>query len=147
MTMRNLLAVGIFDLFHVGHLRYLQYASRQGGRLVVAVVTDQACQEIKGKRPVIPESQRLEIVQGLSCVAQARLQPTSTEHTSAAALWIEQWQIGHVIAGGGWANSARWERLCAALAEKDISVSFAPATDGISTTQLFEQIRASASRQ
>lgn len=146
MTFHNVLAIGVFDLFHVGHLRYLQFARGMGERLVVAVSTDQISLNVKAKVPVIPETQRLEIVQGLACVTEARLQPCSTELASDAATWIAQWQINHVVAGGGWAGSARWARMTAALAERGISVSFAPAMAELSTSQLIFQIRHGADR-
>lgn len=134
------LAIGVFDLFHVGHLRYLQYASRQCRELIVAVTRDHMASEIKGREPVIPEGQRLEIVQGLGFVAESRLSPSSTEHTDTAAAWISDWNIALVIAGGGWQGSERWRRLEPALANRDISVQFAPHTDAVSTTQIIETV-------
>lgn len=64
------LANGLFDLFHVGHLRYLQGARALADRLVVAVNSD-ASARLQGKgsgRPVIPGAERAEIVAGLACV-------------------------------------------------------------------------------
>ncbi|MBS0345482.1 MAG: adenylyltransferase/cytidyltransferase family protein [Proteobacteria bacterium] len=141
MTPRRVLAVGVFDLFHVGHLRYLQYAREQGRVLVVAVSTDAVSVSAKKKLPIIPELERLEIVRGLGWVDEAALQPCSTEETDAAAVWIASWQIDHVVAGGGWEGSARWARLIPALAQRGISVSFAPETKGLSTTLILERIR------
>ena len=63
------LANGVFDLFHVGHLRYLQAASREAEILVVAVNSDASTQARKGPdRPIIPQAERAEIVCGLACV-------------------------------------------------------------------------------
>jgi len=64
------LANGLFDLFHVGHLRYLQGARALADKLVVAVNGD-ASARLQGKgpgRPVIPAAERAEIVAGLACV-------------------------------------------------------------------------------
>ena len=62
------LAVGTFDLFHYEHLRYLQAAKDLGGTLVVAV-KDNKCAKLKSpNRPVIDESQRMEIVDNIKCV-------------------------------------------------------------------------------
>lgn len=64
------LANGVFDLFHVGHLRYLRGAKALADLLVVAVNSD-ASARLLGKgpgRPVIPESERAEIVAALACV-------------------------------------------------------------------------------
>ena len=63
------LANGVFDLFHVGHLRYLQGAAAEGDFLVVAVNSDRSTRANKGPdRPLIPEAERAEIVAGLGCV-------------------------------------------------------------------------------
>jgi rfaE bifunctional protein nucleotidyltransferase chain/domain len=63
------LANGIFDLFHVGHLRYLQGARALADELVVAVNSDRSARENKGpSRPVVPEGERAEILAGLACV-------------------------------------------------------------------------------
>ena len=63
------LANGIFDLFHVGHLRYLQGAKAEADLLLVAVNSDASTRAYKGPgRPVIPEGERAEIVAGLACV-------------------------------------------------------------------------------
>jgi rfaE bifunctional protein nucleotidyltransferase chain/domain len=63
------LANGIFDLFHVGHLRYLQGAKALADVLVVAVNSDASTRRNKGPgRPVVPEAERAEIVAALACV-------------------------------------------------------------------------------
>jgi rfaE bifunctional protein nucleotidyltransferase chain/domain len=63
------LANGIFDLFHVGHLRYLQGAKAEADLLLVAVNSDASTRAFKGPgRPVVPEDERAEIVAGLACV-------------------------------------------------------------------------------
>lgn len=141
VAQRRIMAMGVFDLFHVGHLRYLQYARAQGGHLTVAVSPDQMVQDVKGRRPVVPQAQRLEIIAGLACVDAARLQPGSTEASLEAAAWIRDWQIDHVVIGGDWSGSARWQRLAAALAPHGITVGFGTQTGGISTTLLLAAIR------
>jgi rfaE bifunctional protein nucleotidyltransferase chain/domain len=63
------LANGIFDLFHVGHLRYLQGAKAHADLLLVAVNSDASTRAYKGPgRPLVPEDERAEIVAGLACV-------------------------------------------------------------------------------
>jgi glycerol-3-phosphate cytidylyltransferase len=141
VTAERGLAIGVFDLFHVGHLRYLQCARDQCQELIVAVTPDLIAEQVKGRKPVVPEGQRMEIVQGLGFVAEARLLPSTTEDTQAAAIWISSWEIQHVIAGGGWRGSARWERLIPELAKHGVTVEFASHTDEVSTTQLIETIR------
>ena len=63
------LANGLFDVLHVGHLRYLQAAKREADLLVVAINADGSARRLKGPaRPVVPESERAELVAGFSCV-------------------------------------------------------------------------------
>jgi len=66
---RIVLANGCFDLLHVGHVRYLHGAKALGGRLVVAMNSDDSVRRIKGEgRPFMPELERAEIVAALSDV-------------------------------------------------------------------------------
>jgi rfaE bifunctional protein nucleotidyltransferase chain/domain len=63
------LANGCFDLFHVGHIRYLAGAKALGDVLVVAVNSDKQAHRLKGEgRPLIPEKERAELVASLRCV-------------------------------------------------------------------------------
>jgi D-glycero-beta-D-manno-heptose 1-phosphate adenylyltransferase len=63
------LANGCFDLFHVGHLRYLFGAAELADRLVVAINSDRQTRTLKGEgRPFTNEHERAEIVAGLRCV-------------------------------------------------------------------------------
>jgi D-glycero-beta-D-manno-heptose 1-phosphate adenylyltransferase len=60
------LANGNFDLLHVGHVRYLRGAKELGGKLVVAVNSDQSVRALKGEgRPIMPAEERAEIVAAL----------------------------------------------------------------------------------
>jgi D-glycero-beta-D-manno-heptose 1-phosphate adenylyltransferase len=66
---RIVFANGAFDLLHVGHVRYLEAARREGGWLVVGVNSDQSVRRAKGAdRPILPEGERAEIVAALACV-------------------------------------------------------------------------------
>jgi len=63
------LANGAFDLLHVGHVRYLHGAKALGGKLVVAVNSDESVRALKGEgRPVMPAEERAEIVAALADV-------------------------------------------------------------------------------
>ena len=63
------LANGCFDLLHVGHIRYLRGAKALGGKLVVAMNSDQSVSRIKGAgRPLMPAGERAEIVAALTDV-------------------------------------------------------------------------------
>lgn len=60
---RIVLGNGNFDLLHVGHVRYLRGAKELGGKLVVAINSDESVRTLKGEgRPVMPAEERAEIV-------------------------------------------------------------------------------------
>jgi rfaE bifunctional protein nucleotidyltransferase chain/domain len=64
------LANGIFDILHVGHLRYLEAASEEADRLVVGVNSDRSARKLKGpNRPVATERERAELIAGFACVS------------------------------------------------------------------------------
>jgi D-glycero-beta-D-manno-heptose 1-phosphate adenylyltransferase len=63
------LANGCFDLLHVGHVRYLHAAKQLGGRLIVAINSDESVRALKGDgRPVMPAAERAEILSALADV-------------------------------------------------------------------------------
>ena len=60
---------GVFDLLHVGHLRYLQQARGLGDALMIGLNADSCVKRLKGdKRPILPEAERAELLAGLACV-------------------------------------------------------------------------------
>lgn len=64
-----ILTNGCFDLFHVGHIRYLEGAKALGGFVVTAVNSDEQVRRLKGNgRPFMPEGERAEIVAALRFV-------------------------------------------------------------------------------
>ena len=64
-----MLANGIFDLFHVGHVRYLEGARAAGSSLLVALNSDASARRLKGAgRPLVPLRERMELVAALQCV-------------------------------------------------------------------------------
>jgi rfaE bifunctional protein nucleotidyltransferase chain/domain len=66
---RIILGNGNFDLLHVGHVRYLQGAKELGGKLVVAINSDESVRALKGAgRPIMPAEERAEIVAALGDV-------------------------------------------------------------------------------
>ena len=66
------LANGIFDLLHVGHVRYLQGARREGDFLIVAVNGDAGTRQLKGEgRPYQPSEERAELVAAFNRLKRA----------------------------------------------------------------------------
>ena len=68
------LANGLFDLVHVGHLRYLEEAAKLADYLVVAINDDASARALKGPdRPIVPEAERAELIAGFRCVTLVTL--------------------------------------------------------------------------
>src|SRR3990172_2328542 len=60
---------GCFDIIHAGHVRYLKKAKALGDLLVVGLNSDSSVRSLKGEsRPIVPESERAEVLTALSCV-------------------------------------------------------------------------------
>jgi FAD synthetase len=81
------LASGVFDLLHLGHVKFLEEAKKAGGqnaKLFVIIARDSTVEKTKGRKPVMPENQRLALVESLKVVDEA-------------ALGLEDFDIGNVI--------------------------------------------------
>lgn len=75
-------ANGVFDLLHVGHVRYIQDAARVADLLVVAVNSDASVRTIKGEgRPFVPEGERAELVAALRGVGLVTIFSESSPRT------------------------------------------------------------------
>jgi FAD synthetase len=70
------LASGVFDLLHLGHVKFLEEAKKSGGenaQLVVIIARDSTVERTKGRKPIIPENQRRALVESLKVVDEAIL--------------------------------------------------------------------------
>jgi FAD synthetase len=75
-TRKVVLASGVFDLLHLGHVRFLEDAKKAGGskaKLVVIIARDSTVERIKGKKPIMSEEQRRSLVESLKVVDEAML--------------------------------------------------------------------------
>ena len=70
------LASGVFDLLHLGHVRFLEEAKKAGGenaKLITIIATDNTVEKSKGKKPIMSEDQRCALVRSLRVVDEAVL--------------------------------------------------------------------------
>jgi FAD synthetase len=73
---RVVLASGVFDLLHLGHVKFLEEAKKAGGEnaeLIVIIARDSTVQKTKGRKPIMPENQRRTLVESLRVVDEAVL--------------------------------------------------------------------------
>lgn len=74
--MKRVYCVGVFDLFHYGHLELLRKAKQMGDYLIVGVVQDEAVKKQKGdNRPIIPFNERYAIIEQCKYVNEAQCVP------------------------------------------------------------------------
>jgi FAD synthetase len=81
------LASGVFDLLHLGHVKFLEAAKKTGGKgaeLIVIIARDTTVEETKGRKPIMTENQRRALVESLKVVDEA-------------VLGFENFDIGDVI--------------------------------------------------
>lgn len=78
---------GCYDLLHPGHIRLLERARTLGDRLIVAVNSDASVQRLKGpRRPVLPESERAELIASLDAVDAVTIFDEDTPHALLEAV-------------------------------------------------------------
>jgi len=125
---------GCFDLLHVGHVRYLEEARKQGDCLVVAVNSDSSVRQIKGpERPIIAEEQRAEVVAALGCVDWV----TIFDEPDPLVL-IKLLKPDVLVKGGDWPE----EKIVGASEVKEAGgkVSRIPQEVGVSTSDILEKV-------
>ena len=126
---------GVFDLIHVGHLRYLQQARALGDALIVGLNSDRSVRAIKGpSRPITPADERAEILAALVCVDGVVVFDDSTPYPIIAAL-----QPDVLVKGADWAADAIVGRdLVEARGGRVVRI---PVESGHSTSALVARIR------
>jgi glycerol-3-phosphate cytidylyltransferase len=129
-------ASGAFDQLHVGHLRYLRAAAVQCERLVVGIPSNDVVARAKGRAPLTPQAERLELVAAFACVAEALPVAVSMEDADLFAAFVAGLGIDAVFIGVDWADTPRWSRLRPRLEALGISVIFLPRTADISSSLL-----------
>jgi rfaE bifunctional protein nucleotidyltransferase chain/domain len=131
---RIVLTNGCFDLLHVGHTRYLEKARALGDLLVVGVNTDASVRRLKGAdRPLVPESERAELVAALACVDHVTL---FEEDTPEALIAVVR-PYRHVKGGDYQAADLPETRLVRELGGEVVILPF---TEGRSTTALIQNV-------
>jgi len=122
---------GVFDLFHIGHLRLLERAKASCDHLIVGVSTDELVQNYKKKLPVIPFQDRADIVSALRCVDEVVVQ----RHRDKIKAYHE---IGYdlMFVGDDWKGSELFEVVEAELNTYGVDVVYFEYTKTVSSTSL-----------
>lgn len=132
--MKRIITFGTFDVLHVGHVRMLQRARALGDHLIVGVSTDGLNWSKKQKKPVYSQFDRLEIVKAITGVNEVFLEHSLEEKGD----YIKKYNADVLVMGNDWEGKFdHWSDLC--------QVVYLPRTEGISTTELLAEIRATGS--
>ena len=125
---------GVFDLLHVGHVRYLEAARALGDALIVAINSDRTTRELKGPdRPITNESERAELLAALRCVSYV----TVFDDISPRSL-ITELLPDVLVKGGDYAlDEIHGREEVEAAGGKVIALPF---VNGASTTTLIERM-------
>lgn len=126
---------GVFDLLHVGHVRYLAQARSLGDALVVAINSDRTVRELKGpNRPVFNEAERAEILAALRCVDYVTIFDDVSPRTLIATLLPDV-----LVKGGDYTlDQIHGREEVEAAGGNVISLPF---VQGASTSGLIDRIR------
>ena len=131
MSVRIGYAPGAYDLFHVGHLNLLRHAKGRCDFLIAGVVSDEMCELTKGRRPVVPLAERLEIVSHISYVDRAIAEVVPDK--------LETWEsVGFdvLFKGDDWRGTAKGAKLERDFATVGVEIVYFPYTVHTSSTML-----------
>lgn|SRR5690554_263074 len=132
--------IGVFDLFHTGHVELLRRSKELGNKLVVAVNGDAMVASYK-RKPFLSETDRLAVIKACKYVDDAFVirQYDNKEY-------IEQYGINIIVHGDDWEVNSYMEQIRVTpeyLKEKNCELVLLPYTKGISTSDLIKQIKES----
>ena len=130
---------GVFDLFHVGHVRLLKNAKNLCDRLIVGVSTDEYVMSYKNKSPVIKCNDRMEILQSIKYVDVAIKQ----ENNDRIALH-KKIKFDIMFVGDDWYENTKWIEMEKELGSLGVKIIYFPYTKEISTTKINEIIKNSS---
>lgn len=133
---------GVFDMFHVGHLNILRHARRHCDHLIAGVVSDEKAAAAKGRMPIVPLVERMEVVGHCRLVDEV----VAEEMPSKLDMWHE---IGfHVIfKGDDWRGTPKGEALENMFRPEGVKVVYFPYTVHTSSTLLRRAIGGDASSE
>jgi glycerol-3-phosphate cytidylyltransferase len=129
---------GTFDLFHAGHVKFLERC-RQFGKVTVALNTDEFIEAYKGKPPVMSYEERAEVL--LACRFVHDVVPNFDGADSRTAIdWVEP---DLIVIGSDWAVREYHAQMGfdqAWLDERGIGLCYLPYTKGVSSTDIKARI-------
>jgi glycerol-3-phosphate cytidylyltransferase len=126
---------GVFDLFHIGHLNLLKNAKGMCDKLIVGVSTDDLSL-YKGKIPMIPYGERVEIVRSIKYVDAVVPQENMNKLAMCRKL-----KASFMFVGDDWYNTEKWNEYENEFKEAGIQIIYLPYTKGISSTKISQVLK------
>ena len=127
---------GVYDMFHIGHLNIIRRAKEQCEYLIVGVSTDELVQNEKGKTPIIPFKERIDIISSIKYVDEVIPQISKNKKEA----W-ESLQFDVMFVGSDWEGTPQWKQYESEFGELGVKIVYLPHTDGISSTELRQKIQ------
>ena len=126
---------GSFDMFHIGHLNLIKNAKSICDYLIVGVNSDELMKSFKHKAPIIPEDERLEIIEAIRYVDEAHI-VTNRDKLEA----LDKFHYQALIMGDDWKGTDFYQKVEQQLKEKNAEVVYFPYTKTTSSTLLRDAI-------
>lgn len=126
---------GVFDMFHIGHLNILRRAKEQCDFLIVGITTDDLCYLRKKKYPIIPEKERMAIVESIRYVDKVVLQ-TDMDKLKP----VKDFCVQKVFVGSDWKGTDSWIQYEKDFAAVGCIVVYLDYTDGVSSSALRKKV-------
>lgn len=126
---------GVYDLFHIGHLNLLKNAKGLCDKLIVGVTVDDLV-AYKGKHPMIPFEDRIEIVRSIRYVDAAVPQYDMDKLKACKELGATV-----LFVGDDWYGTDKWKAYEKEFNEEKIKIVYFPYTKGISSTQITKALK------
>ena len=131
--------VGVYDMFHIGHLNVIKNAKENCDVLIVGVNSDELTYSYKNKYPIIPETERIEIVRSIKYVDKAELVDEIIRVDDNGKISaFEKHHFDVVFIGDDHRKVARWQEVDEYLRKHGAKVCFLPYTKHISSSKLAE---------
>lgn len=128
--------IGVFDLFHIGHLNILMNAKSFCDYLIVGVTTDERTLKIKGSLPIIPYNERLQIIESIKYVDKVVPKISSDIKQD----WVNL-KFDLFMKGSDWEGTVEGEKIETELAKFGVTVKYFPYTKNTSSSVLREVIK------
>ncbi len=122
---------GVFDLFHIGHVKILQKAKSLCDKLIVGVSTDSLVKKYKNKKPIIPFSERVEVIKNNKCVDLVVSQNSLDK--------LKNWRrlkYDVMFVGDDWYATKKWKDLDQEFRKLGVKIVYLPYTKKTSSTKI-----------